>query len=253
MNQDNKRFIPTLDAVYEALAEAIEGWADGLGIQTEYFDPIHEEGGRQEWTESLRSSCNWALRTALSLLAARGGASQAEDLNRRMEALYEAADGYEQRLDALEDQRGVHIEGLVAQYRKAFGDEDPDGARLGQLCQGKERIWTFKLEDSLPETPAEFAEAIDRARFTEDGAKRRAQAEMKGLTAALGEHFRLLAGIEAEHAEPGGDPKTESAASAEDEDSEGAADEEMDIGLPEVDPYDDRVVNSASTGWTVSM
>jgi len=240
MDDSSKRHVPPLDAVYESLAEEIEGWAKGLGTQTEYFDPVLEEGGRHEWAASLRRSTDWSVRTALSLLSARGGTSQADDLKRRMEALYEAAEGYEQRLDALEDQRRVHVEGLLAQYRKGFGDEDPGGARLGQLCQGPNRLWTLRADGHSPETPEEFAEAIDRVWFDEDGAKRRAQAEVKRQAMDLVEHFQLLAAVEANQADATGNKKAEPPPATEETDSN---DEDLDVGLPEQDPFDDRVVN----------
>lgn len=238
------KFVPQLDAVLEALADELEGWADGLGIELTYTEPVLEELGENEWAAGLRKQVNWAVRMAGTVLAARGKAELAGDLKRRVEELCAAAEGYEQRLEALEDQRRVHVEGIVARYRQAFGDEDPDAAQLMRLCRGIDRVWTLEIEDQAPETPEEFAEAIDRAWFEEDGAKRRAQAEMQSRAGKLVEHIRLLAGLETD--QPGGTadaaeqvqaPQAEPADQVE---NAGAEDEQF--GGPEEDPYDSRVV-----------
>ncbi len=249
MNQIEDRagnFVPKLDAVYEALIDEIKGWADTLGIETEFYNSLIEEGGRHAWADSLRS-CDWAKRTAVSLLTAQGKTNQADDLNRRMEKLFESADAYEQKLDALEDQRKAHVDGIVARYRKAFGDEDPEVTRLWHLCKGIQRIWTFRLDNSLLETPEDFAEAIDHAFFDEDGAKRRALAEMKRLALEMVEHLQLLAGIEAEDAKTTEHTASSKAASdTERVDESFTPDTEPNneqFGGPEVDPYDNRVVN----------
>ncbi|NOZ19565.1 MAG: hypothetical protein GXP25_00590 [Planctomycetes bacterium] len=191
-------FVPELKHVCDCLAEEIKGWAAALGIETEYSDPVLGEGGRYEWADSLRKSCDWAQRMAGSLLTAQGKADLAEDLKRRLEELYAFADGYEQRLDAMEGQRRVHVEEIVARYRQAFDDEDPDAARLWRLCQGIQRIWTFGFDSNELEMPENFAEAIDRALFEEDGAKRKAQAEMQRHAREFAEHLRVLASVEIE-------------------------------------------------------
>jgi len=46
--------IPSLSAVLEALADAVEGWADELGIELTYTDPAIEETGRNNWAYHLR-------------------------------------------------------------------------------------------------------------------------------------------------------------------------------------------------------
>ena len=199
-NEGSASFVPPLDAVLEALADEFESWAAGLGIESTYSDPVLGEEGSNEWASWLRKESDWALRTAGTLLAAKGKAEVAEDLKRRIGELYPAADAYEQRLEAMEDQRRVHVEGIVARYRQAFGDEDPDAARLYGLCQGIQRTWTLRIDDDSPETPEDFAEAIDRAWFEEGGAKRMAQAEMKHRADQTVEHLRLLAGIESQQA-----------------------------------------------------
>jgi len=239
---DQQHQTPTLDAVYEHLADEIAGWADTLGTDTTYTDPVLEESGSNDWAASLQKSCDWALRTAESLLAVRGWSSQAEDLTRRAKALFDAAEGYEQRLDAMEDQCRVRIEGITAQYSQAFGDDDPDAIQLGRLCQGTQRAWTLILDDHPPETPEQFAEAIDRALYEEQGAKGRAKAEMQRLAKELVEHLRLLARIET-----GSDTSSstlplagEGDASLKATDPNKPTDEPF--GAPEPDPYDSRAV-----------
>lgn len=197
-DEKQTKFVPQMDAVFETLADEVEGWAAHLGVAVEYTDAAIGESGRHEWAAGLRKQVDWAVRTAGTLLAARGMANLAEDLGRRVEQLCAAAERYEQRLEALEDQRRVHVEGIVAQYRQAFGNEDPDAAQLMRLCRGIDRVWTLDVEDQAPDTPEAFAEAIDRAWFEEDGAKRRAQAEMQRHARELAEHLRLMAGAEAQ-------------------------------------------------------
>jgi hypothetical protein len=228
-------FIPQLDAVLESLAEEIEGWAAHLGVAVEYADPVLGEGGRHEWAVGLRKQVDWAVRTTGTLLAARDKVDLAEDLRRRVEELCAAAEGYEQRLEALEDQRRVHVEGIVARYRQAYGDEDPDAVRLMRLCQGIDRVWTLEVQDQAPEMPEEFAEAIDRAWFEE---------EMQRRAGELAEHVRLLAGLEtgqasgiAAAAEQAHTSQTEPASQRED-----AQAEDEQFGGPEEDPFDLRVV-----------
>jgi len=189
-------FVPQLGAVLDALADEIEAWAGGLGIELMYTDPVLDERGKNEWAAQLRQSTDWARRTAVSLLTAQGTTDLMTDLRSRTDELLAAADAYEQRLEAMEDQRRVHIEGIVARYRQTSGDEDPDAIQLMRLCRGTDRIWTMGLDDRSPETPEEFAESIDRAWFQEDGAKRRARAQMQRCARELAEHLRLLAGAE---------------------------------------------------------
>jgi len=179
--------------VYKTLAGAIEGWASRLGIHTTYSDPVLEEWGSNDWADELRRECDRAMRTAASLLTAHGRFEHADNLKRRMDELFEAADAYEQRLDALEDQCRVHIEGVEARYRQMFGDDDPESHRLWQLSQGRQRIWTLDIEGGGPQTPEQFAEAIDRAWFDEHGAKLKARAGVHRLARELAEHLRLLA------------------------------------------------------------
>lgn len=199
---DHQHQTPTLDAVYADLADSIESWANTLGTETTYTDPVLEESGSHAWAASLRQSCDWALRTAGSLLSARGQSSHAVDLTRRAKALCDAAEGYEQRLDAMVDQCRVRIEGITAQYRQTFGDDDPHAIRLDRLCEGTQRVWTLTLDDHPPETPEQFAEAIDRALFEEEGAKERAKAEMQRRASEVVDHLRLLMGIESGSTRP---------------------------------------------------
>ncbi|NOZ22235.1 MAG: hypothetical protein GXP25_14240, partial [Planctomycetes bacterium] len=198
MNEERKEPMPALGDVLKALAVEIANWAAGLGIELTYTNPVLDDQGSIEWAARLREASDWAMRTAVSLLTAQGKTDQIEDLKRRIEELCAAADAYEQRLDAMEDQRRVHVEGIVARYMQAFGDDDPDAARLWRLCQGIQRVWTLGFSDNAPETPEDFAEAIDRAWFEEDGAKRKAQAEMQRQARELAEHLRVLAGVEIE-------------------------------------------------------
>ncbi len=198
-DEKQKNFVPQLDAVLEALADEIDGWAQGLGIELTYTDPVLDEQGENEWAAArLRKATDWAMRTAVSLLTARGRTDLLADVQRRVDEVVAAADGYEQRLEAMEDQRRVHVEGFVARYRKMHGDEDPDAIRLMRLCQGIKRVWTFGFDANEMETPEDFAEAIDRAWLEDDGAKRKAQAEMQRRARELAEHLRLLSGTEAQ-------------------------------------------------------
>lgn len=242
-NEESVNFVPQMDVVLESLADEIGGWAAGLGIELTYMDPVLEEGGRHEWAARLRQESDWALRTAETLLTGRGKDDLAEDLRRRMEELCTAAGGYEQRLEAMEGQRRVHVEGIVSRYRQAFGDGDPEATQLGQLCQGINRVWTFGFDDSELDIPEDFAEAIDRAWFEEDGAKRRDQAEMKRRAGALGEHVRLLAGMEAgsdaADTSDGCQKEAEPAPAATTPDT--TADDDS-FGGPQEDPFDPRAV-----------
>lgn len=196
MSERQENSLPQLDAVLEALADEIVGWVDGLGIELTYTDPVLDEKGENEWATRLRKTTDWARRTAVSLLTARGMRDLIHDLNHRMDELLAAADAYEQRLAAMEDQRRVHVEGIVSRYRKIYGEEDPDAVRLWRLCRGMKRVWTLGFDASEMQAPAEFAEAIDRTWLEEDGAKRNAQVEMQGQARELAEHLRLLARAE---------------------------------------------------------
>jgi len=239
VDSDHQHQTPSLDAVYADLADSIESWASTLGTETTYTDPVLEESGSKEWAASLRKCCDWALRTAGSLLAVRGHVNQADDLKRRMVELFDAAEGYEQRLDAMEDQCRVRIERITSQYRRAIGDDDPDAIRLGRLCQGTGRVWTLTLDDRPPETPEQFAEAIDRALLEEEGAKGRAKAEMQRQAGDVVEHLRLLVGIES-------DSNRHQPSQAADDDAPTAdslvvpVDDEQ-FGGPQRDPVDNRL------------
>lgn len=188
---ESKNFIPQLDAVLESVVEDIEGWADSLGIELRYMYAMIEESGQHEWAADLAKQVDWAARTAETLLRARGKADLALDLKQRVDALCAAAEGYEQRLDALEDQCQVHVEGVVARYRQTFED-DPDAVRLMRLCQGIQRIWTLNSEGYTPKTPEDFAEAIDWTYYEMDGAKRRAQIEVRRQAGELAEYLTAI-------------------------------------------------------------
>jgi len=244
-DSNHEQQTPALDAVYEDLVETIEGWANALGTDTTYTDPVLAESGDHDWAAELRKQVDWAVRTAGTLLTAQGKTNLAEDLKRRVEELCVVAEGYEQRLEALEDQRRVHIEGIVARYRQVFGNEDPEAARMMRLCQGIQRVWLLRVEDHSPETPEEFAEAIDRAWFEEDGAKRRAQAEMKCRAGELVEHLRLLAGLEANQPAEAtdADRQVQAAQTTSAGQSEDVCAEEEPFGGPQKDPYEAGVVH----------
>ena len=235
----------TLEAVYQDLAEAIADWAATLGTDTTYRDPVLEESGENPWADTLRQSCDRALRTARTLLTAQGRTDQANDLQRRTTELFEAAEGYEQRLGALEDQRRVRIEGITAQYRAAFGAEDPDALGLRHLCQGIQRHWTLRMDDPAPQTPEAWAEAMDRAWFEEHGAKGRARAQMQRRARDLEEHLRLLADLECSSEEPAPPPSPPLPAQADVQSRAPVRDEGSDeeCGGPTDDPFDHRVVN----------
>jgi len=70
-------------------------------------------------------------KTAVSLLTAHGKVDVAADLRQRFDCLYAQGQAYQQRMEALEDQRRSHVERRVTQYRRKF-DDDPtrqaDGA-----------------------------------------------------------------------------------------------------------------------------
>ncbi len=192
------KFVPQLDAVLEALADEVEGWAEGLGIELTYTDPVLDEQGENEWAGQLRQSTDWSRRTAVSLLTVQGKTHLVEDLERRVEALYSAADAFETRLEALADQRRVHVEGIVARYRKLHGDEDPELAGLWRLCRGNGNKYVYGLDENSPES---LAQDIDMAWFEEEGGKLKARAETQRQARELAEHLRLLAGAEAQAAQ----------------------------------------------------
>jgi hypothetical protein len=190
----SKRFVPDLGAILQELSESIKGWAKSLGIEADYYDDRIQEGGSNAWGDQLQKATQGDMKTAVSLLTARGQVDVATDIQRRFEALYERGQAYQQRLEAMEDQRRVHVEGLIAQYRRKFHD-DPGQARLAALCQGPQRAWTFRLGENPLETPEEFAEAIDKAFWEGEGGKLRAQAEMKRAALDLAKHVELLAAV----------------------------------------------------------
>jgi len=198
----SEMFVPEVGALYEDLADWIEGWANSLGLCTTCHDPVIEEVYDCDWGGDLRRNCDQSVRMARTVLTAEGKVDHAEDLKRRIEELYTVADAYAQRLGAAEDHRRGRTRQIVAQYLEVFRDEDPYGGRLGRLCQGMQRIWTLRTDDQPPKTPEDFAEAIDAAEFEEDGTKRRAQAEVRRLARELVEHLRLLAAVERKRAQP---------------------------------------------------
>ena len=189
------RFVPDLGAVCQKLAEALKGWAKGLGTEAGHYDARIEEGSSNDWGDQLRKDTEDDTKTAVSLLTARGRVDVAADLRQRFENLHAQAQAYQQRLEALEDQRRVHVEGLVAQYRRKF-DDDPDQTRLRALCHGPRRVWTLRGDDeSRLETAEQFAEAIDKASWEEQGGKLRAQAEMQRAALDLAEHIEVLLAV----------------------------------------------------------
>jgi len=245
------RFVPDFSAVFQELSESLRGWAKALGIEADYYDGRIEEGGSNAWGDQLQKATEGAMKTAVSLLTARGQVDVTADLQRRFEGLYERGQAYQQRLEALEDQRRVHVEGLAAQYRRKF-DDDPGETRLWALCKGPQRAWTLRVGGENPlETPEQFAEAIDKAFWEEEGGKLRAQAETKRAALDLAEHVELLAaaaeagparqvggiamatGEAAAAAKPGMPADASSNAEARDDD---------EFGGPQTDPQDERVV-----------
>jgi hypothetical protein len=186
------RFVPDLGAVCHELSDSLKGWAKRLGIEASYYDGRVEEGGSNDWGDQLDKATQGVMKTVVSLLTARGKMDTATDLRQRLEGLYAQGQAYQQRLEALEDQRRVHVEGLLAQYRRKI-DDDPDQTRLRALCKGPQRVWTLRLDERPPEAPEEFAEAIDKASWEEEGGKLKAQSEMKRAALDLAEHVELLA------------------------------------------------------------
>lgn len=191
----SSQFVPDLSAVFQELSESLRGWANALGIEADCYDDRIQEGGSNAWGDQLQKATDGGMKTAVSLLTACGQLDVAADLRQRFEELYTQGQGYQQRLEAMEDQRRVHVDGLVAQYRQAF-DDDPGEARLWALCKGPQRAWTLRMGGKNPlETPAQFAEAIDKASWEQQGGKLKAQAEMKRAALDMAEHIELLAAV----------------------------------------------------------
>ena len=188
------RIVPDVAAFLEQLAEELTCWADQLGVEAQYYDSRIEEGGSNDWGRSLRDSTERGLlNPVLSALVARGRGDLAGDLRSRFEALFVDAHGYQDRLEALEDQRRVHVEGLTARYRQAFPD-DEHGARLCGLCRGFERAFTLWGEHGNPlDTPEQYAEAIDQAMRDELWGKQKARSEIQRRARDLAEHMKIVA------------------------------------------------------------
>lgn len=225
--------VPDVPAYIEELYESLMGWAEKLGVESQYYDRHIEEGGSYEWAQSLRASTAGTLNVIIAVLTARGCMDLGKDLQDRFEAVYAQATGYQERLEALEDQCRIHVEGLVAQYQRSFPEDDGE-ARLWAQCRGVDRIWTLWGEDGNPlETREHFAEAIDTVFREEQGGKLRARAEMQKTAADLAEHLKLIAAVQTQDA----------AASAVQ--GEAASSQHADstlLGAPESDPHDERVV-----------
>lgn len=189
-----ERFVPDLCALYQELAESLRDWAKSLGIEAGYYLDRLEEGGSNAWGDRLQKATEGAMKTAVSLLTARGRVDVASDLRQRFADFYGQGQAFQQRLEALEDQRRVHVEGLVAQYRRKF-DDDPDQARLRALCQGPRDMWTLRMGENPPETVEEFAEAIDKASWNEQHGKLKARSEMQRAAQDLAEHIEVLLAV----------------------------------------------------------
>jgi hypothetical protein len=186
--------VPDVAAFLEQLAEELTGWADHVGIEAHYYDPRIEEGGSNDWGQALRDATERKLvNPVLSSLVARGRADLAGDLQGRFDALFADAQGYQDRLEALEDHRRVHVEGLTARYRQSFRD-DEHAARLWALCRGPERTFTIWCEDCNPlDTPEQFAEAVDEAMRDELWGKQKARSEIQRRAHDLAEHLNIIA------------------------------------------------------------
>ena len=196
--------VPDVAAFLEQLAEELTGWVDHLGIEAHYYDSRIEEGGSNDWGRALRDSIERKLvNPVLSSLVARGRADLANDLRSRFDALFADAQGYQDRLEALEDQRRVHVEGLTARHRQAF-PEDEHAARLWGLCRGPDRTFTLWGEDGNPlETPEQYALAIDEAMRDELWGKQKARSEIQRRATDLAEHLKIIAaGMAAEAPSP---------------------------------------------------
>lgn len=186
--------VPDVAAFLEQLAEDLAGWADHLGIEADYYDSRIEEGGSNDWGRALRDSIERKLvNPVLSSLVARGRAHLAGDLRSRFDAFFGDAQGYQDRLEALEDQRRVHVEGLTARYRQSF-PEDENAARLWGLCRGPERTFTLWGEDGNPlDTPEQYAHAIDEAMRDELWGKQKARSGIQRRATDLAEHLKIIA------------------------------------------------------------
>ena len=188
------RIVPDVAAFLEQLAEELTCWADQVGMDAQYSDSRIEDGGSNDWGRALRDSTERGLlNPVLSALVARGRGDLAGNLRSRFDALYVDAHGYQDRLEALEDQRRVHVEGLTARYRQAFPD-DEHGARLWGLCQGPERAFTLWGEHSNPlDTSEQYAEAIDQAMRDELWGKQKARSGIQRRAGDLAEHMKIVA------------------------------------------------------------
>ena len=186
--------VPNVAAFLEQLAEELTGWADHLGIGAAYYDSRLEEGGSNDWGRALRDSIERKLlNPVVSALVAGGRTDMARDLRGRFDTIFADAQGYQDRLEALEDQRRVHVEGLTARYRQAF-PEDEHAARLWRLCQGPERVFTLWSEDGNPlDTPEQYAQAIDEAMRDELWGKQKARSEIQRRATDLAEHLKIIA------------------------------------------------------------
>jgi len=181
-------------AFLDQLAEELTGWADHLGTEAHYYNSRIEEGGSNEWGHVLRDEIERKLLDpVLSALVTCGRADLAGDLGSRFDAFFADAQGYQDRLEALEDQRRVHVEGLTTRYRQAF-PEDEHATRLWELCRGPERTFALWGEDgNALDTPEQFAEAIDKAMRDELWGKQRVRAEVQWLAKDLAEHVSIIA------------------------------------------------------------
>jgi len=186
--------VPDVAVLLEQLAEELAGWADHLGIEAHYYDSRIEEGGSNDWGRALRDSIERKLlNPVVSALVARGRANLASDLQSRFDTLFTDAQSYQDRLEALEDQRRVHVEGLTARYRQAF-PEDEHATRLWALCRGPERTFTLWGEDGNPlDTPKQYAQAIDQAMRDEKWGKQKARSEIQRRARDVVEHLKIIA------------------------------------------------------------
>jgi hypothetical protein len=183
-----------LPDLYGSLSWLLREWADSLGLQSEYC--WCEERGSNDWGGVLRQSTEDTLKTTLSLLTAGSRIDLAKDLGQRFEQLYAQGDGYQQRLEALEDEQQVHVDALAAQYRQKFR-EDAAEAELWAKCRGVQRTWTFWAEGNPLETVEQFAEAIDKAFWDEQGGKLKARVQVRQAAVDLADHLDVLAAVAA--------------------------------------------------------
>ena len=196
--------VPDVAAFLEQLVEELAGWADHVGIEAQYYDLRTEEGGINDWGRALRDSIERKLvNPVVSALIARGRTDLVSDLRARFDALFGDAQGYQDRLEALEDQHRVHVESLTARYRQAF-PEDEHATRLWAPCRGPERTFTLWDEDGNPlDTPEQFAEAIDEAMRDELWGKQKARSDIQRRARDLAEHLKIIAaGVAAETPSP---------------------------------------------------